>query len=487
MKRNPILITEITRILCSFIDPKDLLNLALTCRVLYHESCWRLWNTLNPKSYRTLRKIKNTLETTKDYNKLVWKFHWISTATTARGDQLERLFFDSFIFPNLRELEFSNAAAQDYIVYPMIAASPYLKSLNLSQCYCLSTDAIRPLLLMPQNKLESLILYGCGKIDSQVMANIIYRHNSTLKRLRLTDINDTILEAIQTCNKLNDLGLEHCSDTTLSNTALNKFFSSTSTTIQLIQLRLRDVDNLTSNHLKLIANSRSRLSLTHFDMSECNRVKSDGVLFLATKCTSLNTLLLAYQTGVTDQAMQVTTIFITIVIIVTEEANYYITQLFISNCHYLKHVDVSGCRLLTDHAFSPLLDVLEDDLVPILLETLNVSGLDLLSANSIHQLLTRLPRLQELSLGVTYNLDEADRILEIINNDNIKFYIDIEKYYTICRMPTTKLATFSNKGRHVLMIPATASIATAREDTNRIITLPSTSTWTLPPSLYQLD
>ncbi|KAI7873119.1 uncharacterized protein EV154DRAFT_528894 [Mucor mucedo] len=189
MKQNPLLITEITRILCTFIDGKDLLNLALTCRALYYESCFRLWNTLNPKSHRTLRKIKNTLETTDEYNKLVWKFRW-----SAREDahHLERLFFDSFLFPNLRELEFSNAATQDYIVYPMIAASPYLRSLNLSQCYCLSTDAIRPLLSMPGNRLESLTLYGCGNIDPQVMADIIYRHSATLKRLRLTDINDRV-------------------------------------------------------------------------------------------------------------------------------------------------------------------------------------------------------------------------------------------------------------------------------------------------------
>ncbi|GAA5809323.1 hypothetical protein MFLAVUS_002730 [Mucor flavus] len=455
MKQNPLLITEITRILCSFIDPKDLLNLALTCRVLHHESCFRLWNTLNPKSHRTLRKIKNTLETTEEYNKLVWKFCW-----SAREDahHLERLFFDSFLFPNLRELEFSNAATQDHIVYPMIAASPYLRSLNLSQCYCLSTDAIRPLLTMPKHRLESLTLYGCGKIDPQVMADIIYRHSSTLKRIRLTDINDTILDAIQTCKRLNDLGLEHCSDTTLSNTALNRFFSAINQ-VQLTQLRLRDIDNLTSDHLRSISISKSGTSLLHLDMSECNRVKSDGVSFLATKCTSLNTLLLAYQTGVTNGAI----------------------QLFISNCHYLKHVDVSGCRLLTDHAFFPLLDgVIDDDIIPIILETLNVSGLDLLSAHSIHQLLTRLPRLQELSLGVTYDLDEADRILDAVNTDQLRFFIDIEKYYTICRMPTASLISLSKK--RILILPNTTE--TTNNDT---ISLPSTSTWSLPPSIFQLE
>lgn len=141
-------------------------------------------------------------------------------------------------------------------------------------------------------------------------------------------------------------------------------------------------------------------------------------------------------------------------------------------------MDVSGCRLLTDHAFFSLLDgVVDDDLVPIILETLNVSGLDLLSAHSIHQLLTRLPRLQELSLGVTYDLDEADRILDAINTDQLRFFIDVEKYYTICRMPATSLLS-SCSSKRILMIP---------EQTDTNISLPSTSTWTLPPFIFQLE
>lgn len=304
MKQNPILIPEISRILCGFVDTKDLLNLALTCRALYHSSCLGLWNTLNPTSHRILRKIKNTLDHTTIYNKYVWKF-----CLSAREDthHLERFFFDNFLFPNLRELEFSNAAAQDHIVYPMIAAArKSLTSINLSQCYCLSTAAIKPLLTMPSHQLVSLVLYGCGNMDSQVIANIIYRHSNTLKRLRLTDINDTIIDAIKTCKKLNDLGLEHCNDTTLSDSAIARFFSVLSKTqVQLTHLRLRDIDSLTCQHLRTIAESNTKTSLVYFDMSECNRVKAQGISWLATECTNLQTLLLAYQAGVTNKAIQV--------------------------------------------------------------------------------------------------------------------------------------------------------------------------------------
>jgi hypothetical protein len=304
MRQNPILIPEITRIVCQFVDAKDLLNLALTCRLLYHASCFRLWNTLNPKSHRILRKIKHTLDNTTEYNKHVWKF-----CLSAKEDshQLERFFFNSFLFPNLRELEFSNAAAQDYIVYPMIAAAQKsLHSVNLSQCYCLSTTAIKPLLAILPNQLKSLVLYGCGNIDSKVLAAIIHRHANSLTRLRLTDIDDTILEAIQTCKRLNDLGLEHCSDTTLSSSALNRFFLALSRNqVQLTHLRLRDIDNLSSSHLQIISKSDTRISLVHFDMSECHRVQSDGVSWLAKECSNITTLSLAYQAGVTDRAIRV--------------------------------------------------------------------------------------------------------------------------------------------------------------------------------------
>ncbi|GAN09284.1 hypothetical protein MAM1_0256c08809 [Mucor ambiguus] len=458
MKQNPILIPEISHILCSFVDAKDLLNLALTCRALYHTSCFRLWNTLNPKSHRILRKIKNTLDHTSAYNKYVWKF-----CLSSKQDihHLERFFFDHFLFPNLRELKFSNAAAQDHILYPMIAsAQKSLTSLNLSKCYCLSTAVIKPLLSMPPHQLESLVLYGCGKMDSQVLVEIIHRHCRTLKRLRLTDVNDAIMDAIQHCRKLNDLGLEHCSDTTLSGASLTRFFASLSKNqVQLTHLRLRDIDSLTCQHLRVIAKSPNRASLVHFDMSECNRINAEGISWLATECINLHTLLLAYQEG-----------------------------LFIQNCHQLKHVDVSGCRLLTDHAFFPLLDAVDDNLMKITLETLNVSGLDLLSPSLIYQLLSKISSLQELCLGVTYDLDEADNILHCINHhdDQQRYYMDTEKFYTICKLPFNKTSLIdSGRKRSTLYLHLrhyhhSLDGIDDQDIEHTTTTLPSPSTWNLP-------
>ncbi|KAI8643666.1 hypothetical protein BD408DRAFT_341915 [Parasitella parasitica] len=182
-------------------------------------------------------------------------------------------------------------------------------------------------------------------------------------------------------------------------------------------------------------------------MSECNRIKAPGVSWLATGCINLQTLLLAYQTGVTNQAI----------------------QLFISNCHQLKHVDVSGCRLLTDHAFVPILETLNDNLMKISLETLNVSGLELLSGSMIHQLLSRIDSLRELCLGVTYDLNAAELILQALNLNDDQFYINTEKFYTISKLSLINGVPSMNQMR--CLAAAQREVATA---------LPSSSAWDLP-------
>ncbi|CEP17415.1 hypothetical protein [Parasitella parasitica] len=394
------------------------------------------------------------------YNKYVWKLclSW----TKQDIHHLERFFFDNFLFPNLRVLEFSNAAAQDHILYPMIAAAKKsLSSLNLSQCYCLSSAVIKPLLTMAPHQMESLVLYGCGKMSSHILADIIHRHCNTLKRIRLTDANDAILDAIQKCKKLSDLGLEHCSDATLSSSALSNFFTSLSRhQAQLTHLRLRDINSLTSQHLRIIANTPTiQTSLVHFDMSECNRIDSEGISWLATECIHLESLLLAYQEGVTNQAI----------------------QLFIQNCQLLKHVDVSGCRLLTDHAFYPVLNNASSNLITVALETLNISGLDQISPSLIFQLLNKISSLQELCLGVTYDLDEADLILQIMNSDTTHsrfYYLDMEKFCTICKLPS-QITPPVNLASRKQPLPCQRHME-EENDAETMSRLPSLSTWNIP-------
>lgn len=135
-------------------------------------------------------------------------------------------------------------------------------------------------------------------------------------------------------------------------------------------------------------------------------------------------------------------------------------------------MDVSGCRLLTDHAFIPLLKRKNDNLMQLQLETLNISGLEFLTSTIILQILEHVDSLNELCLGVTYNQDEADNILEVINSGQVKFYIDIEKCYTICRITNNKQAKkYGHKRKRVLDHVNTL---------NRNFSLPSSSTWNLP-------
>lgn len=159
-------------------------------------------------------------------------------------------------------------------------------------------------------------------------------------------------------------------------------------------------------------------------------------------------------------------------------------QLFIENCHQLQHVDVSGCRLLTDHAFFPLIDALDDSLMKMTLKRLNVSGLDSLSPSLIHQLLNKISSLQELCLGVTYSLDEADQILQDINNSgsNNHFYIDTAKFYTICRLPSNQIHSVSEDKRRRFILYQQQQQQNMQDGTDNLtVLLPSSSTWNIPP------
>lgn len=151
-------------------------------------------------------------------------------------------------------------------------------------------------------------------------------------------------------------------------------------------------------------------------------------------------------------------------------------------------MDVSGCRLLTDHAFFPLLDAIDDNLMKITLEKLNVSGLDLLSPSLIHQLLSKISSLQELCLGVTYDLDEADHILHGINHhDNQhRYYMDTEKFYTICKLPFNKTPPMdSGKKRSTIYLYPQHQHHPLDDIGDQDLehattTLPSPSTWNIP-------
>ncbi|KAI8070017.1 hypothetical protein BC940DRAFT_296735 [Gongronella butleri] len=407
---SPFIIPEIAAILCSFVDRKDWLNVALSCRTFYIAMISRIWHTVHPRSHMTLRKLKNTLDgkarasksqLQTDYNRLVRVFCWTLKEDIA-GHPFERSFFDAFLFCHLDHLEFSYAAAQDHTIASMIRSSPYLSYIDLSHCYSLSAEAIRPLLEMRPNSLKTLILYGCGKIDSLTLVHLIYRHQRTLQCIRVTEITDCVLDAMQSCRQLQDVGLEHC--TSLSDAALRRFSHYLlSNPPPIRSLRLRDIANLTSQHMSSIARSCGQ-SLCHLDMTECVRITSTGLAAVARFATSLTSLSLAYQVGVSNQVIST----------------------FVESCPNLQHLDLSGSLALTNEAFAQL---------PVSIVTLNISGLESqLSSALIRQILSQSPHLHELCLGVAYDLTEADLILNQVNDPDLVYRMDVDKCHTVCRI-----------------------------------------------------
>ncbi|CAO3599349.1 unnamed protein product [Absidia cylindrospora] len=369
-------------------------------------------------------------DTHPQYNRQVRVFRWLLKEDVSTH-MFERPFFDHFLFPRLHTLVFSYAAAQDSSVAPMIkAAVHHLRYVDLSHCYCLSSEAIQPLLLQPHGFLTTLILYGCGKIDPQTLVQLIHHHHTTLTCVRLTDITDTILDSLQQCTQLQDLGLEHCSDDDLTEPALTRF-TLTRQPWHMQRLRFRDIANLTSTHL---ANMMAAKTLVHLDMSECSRITSDGLAHLAFLCPRLDTLTLAYQTGVSNPSLRA----------------------FATHCPVLRHLDVAGSNTTssalrrwtttttTTTAAAAVVDeadVLTDDAFLAgrfdTLHTLNLSGLasSQLSTDLIYHVLLQWPALQELCLGVAYDLTEAKRILANVNATGSCLYqMNVEKCHTICRV-----------------------------------------------------
>jgi hypothetical protein len=138
-------------------------------------------------------------------------------------------------------------------------------------------------------------------------------------------------------------------------------------------------------------------------------------------------------------------------------------KLFFENCHSLKHVNLSGCKSLTDHAFQ-----FENSLLSSALETLNLSGVDLLSSEKVQYLLTTLNKLTELNLSIPY--DDIDHTLEIVNGSSTpKFYIDREHCYTIRKLQSNSYHLGRHKRIEPFHIPPSLPVS-----------LPSPSTWNIP-------
>ena len=95
-------------------------------------------------------------------------------------------------------------------------------------------------------------------------------------------------------------------------------------------------------------------------------------------------------------------------------------------------MDVSGCRLLTDNAFSAWLD--QDDNIDYSslsqLETLNISGLEPdISPTVVLHLLQHLPHINEIRLGVAYDYADATQLVKTAGD----FSLDTGRCVTICR------------------------------------------------------
>ena len=74
--------------------------------------------------------------------------------------------------------------------------------------------------------------------------------------------------------------------------------------MRLQQLRVRDIQSLTTEHVCELAHTCAD-TLSHLDMSECVRVSHSAFLDLSVHCTRLETFSIGYQAEVTNLAISV--------------------------------------------------------------------------------------------------------------------------------------------------------------------------------------
>lgn len=92
---------------------------------------------------------------------------------------------------------------------------------------------------------------------------------------------------------------------------------------------------------------------------------------------------------------------------------------------------------MSSDAFQPLL---EDELTLLpTLETLNITNLETeISPDTVITLLNQLPEIKEITLGVAYDLSEANKIVAHVNavrqyfsSGRDTFFVDVEQCHTI--------------------------------------------------------
>lgn len=278
---SPVLIPEIAQLVCSFVAPGDLLNVAYSCKTLFYAARRLLWREVHPKTARGLRRLRYTLRgpSAQEYRRLVWRL-WLDSPVDDLND-------GCLVFPNLEQVHVSWPMAEDSTMRALLSGTSRLRHANLSHCYRLSTAAIQPLCQLPADQLQSLILYG-SKFDAAVLVAILERHAHSLSCVRLTDVEPAVLLALRRLTRLRDLGLEHCSSGSQIHLLQN----------DLARLCLRDVRAPSLNNI-------TATQLVHLDISECHPLLSIQLEQLAERCPRLESLSLVFQFSATDRAIQV--------------------------------------------------------------------------------------------------------------------------------------------------------------------------------------
>ncbi|OZJ05976.1 hypothetical protein BZG36_01215 [Bifiguratus adelaidae] len=377
---HPFYILELAELLCEFVDRKDLLSLALSCRGLFTPAIVRLWRSVRIRSVDQLCQFRATLagqygKPICRYNDIIQAFTWLNDGDELEDARLDRHFrtipqehfFTVFDFPSLRILQFSLRHVPDIVIAKILyRCRNAIEHIALPHCYKLTSFALHPL-HVPQhsNRITTLHLFGTNLLTAHLpsLAN--------LESLQATDINDTFLEVLSLSHRLKRLALEDCHQVT--NYGLTRFCYTWQG--QLTSFQAREVFQLNTDHVVQLAR-KSGPALKELIIRECLDVETEALEEAAFHCPNLEVLRLPYMRNLGNTAFQAV----------------------ISECRFLRVIDLTGCITLTESALLPLLNASthQSRLEVLIMEDLR----QFISASTVKKLLVCSPNIFEIVGGI---------------------------------------------------------------------------------------
>ena len=353
------------------------------------------------------------------------QFYLTKIALGSEMGDLETQRFESYIC-KAHHLSFAhNNRITAKSLVPLLQRCSSLQTLDLTECYEVSEDALIIAIATGGSKLTTLNLHGCTIVTDRALDCIAhscpelrelccaYNFSITDAGVKVLAQRCTRLEALDltVCSNISNEGVdalaEHCS--TLRHLDLTNCSRVTDCAVRnlaakcaaLRSLILCFCSKITNSTLQAIAHTQPQMRVLNFN--GCRKLTDRGVVELVEHCCELTLLDLPYCTKITDQSVRAVAEHCTNIQHLNVSNCLYITNeavmLLAQRCPQLCSLKLSYCSELTDEAVQELAERC------VHLQWLDISGCGQITDASLMALRERSRELAHLNVAFIYHLD----------------------------------------------------------------------------------